>query len=233
MIPLRDENPSSTIPFINTALILANIYVFIYQNFFVPGGSSPLFFRLGSIPYEFTHFVDIPPPSLVPVPLTIFTAMFMHGGWIHLISNMLFLWIFGDNIEDVLGHIKYLFFYIVCGVLASFLHILTNINSQVPSIGASGAIAGVMGAYLFLFPKARIRTLVIFVIFIQIVRLPTIIILGYWILIQILSGFAEIGLPKGAGIAWFAHIGGFFSGFFLIMIMKKRRRPYRRNRVRK
>ncbi|HCX89467.1 MAG: rhomboid family intramembrane serine protease [Deltaproteobacteria bacterium CG12_big_fil_rev_8_21_14_0_65_43_10] len=233
MIPLRDENPSSTIPFINTAFILANIYVFIYQNFFVPGGSSPLFFRLGSIPYEFTHFVDIPPQSLVPVPLTIFTAMFMHGGWIHLISNMLFLWVFGNNVEDVLGHIKYLFFYIVCGVLASLLHIFTNINSQVPSIGASGAIAGVMGAYLFLFPKARIKTLVIFIIFIKILRLPAIIILGYWILIQILSGFAETGLPKGAGIAWFAHIGGFFSGFFLIMIMKKRRRPYRKIRGRK
>jgi membrane associated rhomboid family serine protease len=121
----------------------------------------------------------------------------------------------------------------VCGVLASFIHIFTNINSQVPSIGASGAIAGVMGAYLFLFPKARIKTLVIFIIFIKILRLPAIIILGYWILIQILSGFAEVGLPEGAGIAWFAHIGGFFSGFFLIMIMKKRRRPYRRNRVRR
>ncbi|MFH2011972.1 MAG: rhomboid family intramembrane serine protease [Pseudomonadota bacterium] len=165
---------------------------------------------MGIVPYEFTHFVDIPPSSLVPVPLTIFTAMFMHGGWIHLISNMLFLWVFGNNVEDVLGHIKYLYFYIVCGVFASFLHIFTNINSHVPSVGASGAIAGVMGAYLFLFPKVRIRTLVILIIFTQVIRLPAIFMLGYWILIQILSGFAEVGVSKGAGVAWFAHIGVFF-----------------------
>ena len=228
MIPLRDENPSSTVPFVNTALILVNISVFIHQNFLLPGGAEPLFSRLGCIPYEFTHFVDINPPALVPIPLTILTAMFMHGGWIHLLSNMLYLWIFGDNIEDTLGHFKYLIFYIVCGAAASLFHIFTNLNSQIPTIGASGAIAGVMGAYMFLFPRARIRTLLILVIFIQVVRIPAIIMLGYWILIQVLSGFAEFGSGTGSGIAWFAHIGGFIAGFFLIVVMKKgRKRSYR------
>ena len=224
MIPLRDENPSRSVPFVNIALIVANIAVFFYQNFLVSGGPEALFFRLGCIPYEFSHFVDINPPALVPVPLTILTAMFMHGGWIHLLSNMLYLWIFGDNIEDRLGHLRYLSFYILCGLIASLCHIITNLNSQVPSLGASGAIAGVMGAYMVLFPKARIRTLLILVVFIQVVRIPAVIVLGYWILIQVLSGFSEFGSRTGGGIAWFAHIGGFLAGLILITIMKKRKR---------
>ncbi len=231
MIPLKAENPAKKIPIFNILLISANILVFIYQNYFVSGGSEPLFFRLGCIPYEFTHFVDIEPPALIPVPLTILTAMFMHGGWIHLLSNMLFLWVFGGNIEDILGHLKYLSFYIICGVAASLFHIITNIDSQIPSIGASGAIAGVMGAYVFLFPTARIKTLLILVIFIQVVRIPAIILLGYWILIQVLSGLAEFGSKAGSGIAWFAHIGGFITGFIIIIIFRKRRkRPYLRRR---
>ena len=145
----------------------------------------------------------------------------MHGGWIHLLSNMLFLWVFGDNIEDKLGHFRYLFFYIVCGIVASFSHIFTTLNSQIPCIGASGAIAGVMGAYMFLFPKARIKTLMIWLIFIQVIRIPVVIILGYWILIQGLSGFVEYKAQSGSGIAWFAHIGGFVTGFLLIIMMKK------------
>ena len=173
--------------------------------------------------------MDIDPPALVLVPLTILTAMFMHGGWIHLISNMLFLWIFGDNIEDRLGHLRYLFFYIMCGIAASLFHIFTNINSQVPGLGASGAIAGVMGAYIFLFPKARIRTLVVWFIFVQIVRVPAIIMLGYWIFIQVLSALAESGSRTGGGIAWFAHIGGFVTGFFVIIMMRKRvQKSYRK-----
>lgn len=223
MIPLRDENPAKTIPLINTLLILANISLFVYEKIFAQGGPHLFFLRLGYIPYELTHFVDIYPPALVPLPLTILTAMFLHGGWIHLLGNMLFLWIFGDNIEDRLGHLRYLVFYFVCGMAASLLHILINFNSQVPSIGASGAIAGVMGAYMLLFPRARIRTLLILGIFIQVARIPAIIILGYWILIQILSGFVEFGSRTGGGIAWFAHIGGFFTGFFLTIIMRKRR----------
>ena len=224
MIPFKDENPSKTIPIINVLLILANISVFIYQNFFVWGGAVPLFSRLGCVPYEFTHFVDIDPPAMIPVPLTLLTAMFMHGGWIHLLSNMLFLWIFGDNIEDKLGHFRYLSFYILWGVAGSFFHIFTNLNSRIPTIGASGAIAGVMGAYMFLFPKARIRTLLVFVIFVQVINIPAVIMIGYWILIQVLSGLAEFGSQSKSGIAWFAHIGGFVTGFISIIIMRKGRR---------
>ena len=231
MIPLKDENPSNTIPIVNVSLILANISVFIYQYFVAQGGPAQLFYQLGCIPYEFSHISDIDPPALIPVPLTILSAMFMHGGWIHLISNMLFLWIFGDNIEDRLGHLRYLLFYLVCGIVASLSHIATNFNSQIPSIGASGAIAGVMGAYMFLFPKARVKTLVILFIFIQIVRIPAVIILGYWILIQVLSGFAEFGSRNGGGgIARFAHIGGFAAGFILIVMMRKRKERFARSR---
>jgi len=224
MIPLKDDNPSKTFPIITIFLILANICVFIYQHFGVPGGAAVLFSRLGCIPYEFSHFVDLAPPALVPIPLTIFTAMFMHAGWIHLLGNMLFLWIFGDNIEDRLGRLRYLFFYLLCGIAASLLHIFTNLNSKIPSIGASGAIAGVMGAYMFLYPKARIRTLVIWGLFIQIVRIPAVIVLGYWIILQIFVGFVESGSRTGSGIAWFAHVGGFVAGFILIMMTKKRRK---------
>ncbi len=224
MIPLKNENPSKKIPFVNIMLILANMVIFIYQHFLALQDVQSLFLRLGCIPYEFTHFVDIAPQALVPVPLTIFTAMFIHGGWIHLLSNMLFLWIFGDNVEGKLGHFKYLCFYVLCGVAGSICHIAVNLHSQVPSIGASGAIAGVMGAYMWLFPGARIRTLLIWVIFVQVVSVPAIIMIGYWILIQILSAFAGWDSRTGGGIAWFAHIGGFVAGLVLAIIMKRRRR---------
>ena len=223
MIPLTDENPTDTIPIVNIFLIITNISVFIYQNYFVPGGAQPLLLKLGFIPYELSHLVDINPKNLVPLPLTIFTAMFMHGGWLHLLSNMLYLWIFGDNIEDILGHVKYLIFYIVCGIAATLVHGFINIDSQIPTIGASGAIAGILGAYMLLYPRARIKTLLIIIFFVKIVYIPAIIILGFWILIQVISGFAEYGLRTGSGIAWFAHIGGFITGMTLIAIIKKRK----------
>jgi len=227
MIPLKDENPSKTISVVNIFLILINISVFIYMNYFAPADTRSIIFKLGFIPYELSHFVDINPKNFVPIPLTIFTAMFMHGGWVHLLSNMPYLWIFGDNIEDVLGHVKYLFFYIMCGIAATLVHGFININSQVPTLGASGAIAGVLGAYMFLFPKARIKTLVILFVFIQTVHIPAVIMLGYWILLQILSAYAQHGSRSGGGIAWFAHIGGFVAGLVLIIMMKKlKKRPY-------
>ena len=183
-----------------------------------------MFLRLGCIPYEFTHFVDIAPRAAVPVPVTVLTAMFMHAGWLHLLGNMLFLWVFGDNIEDKLGHLRYLFFYLACGMVASLAHIVANPYSKVPSLGASGAIAGVMGAYLFLYPRARIKTLFIFLLLVKIIRIPAFLMLGYWILIQTLSGLAESGSGGGGGIAWFAHIGGFIAGFVLVILMRKGKR---------
>jgi membrane associated rhomboid family serine protease len=136
---------------------------------------------------------------------------------------MLYLWIFGDNVEDMLGHLKYLCFYLMCGVIASLTHAFLNFSSQVPVVGASGAIAGVLGAYMFLFPKARIRTVLILLVFVRVVSVPAVVLLGYWILIQILSGMTEFGSLTRTGIAWFAHVGGFGAGFILIMMMKKRR----------
>jgi len=194
------------------------------MNYVALVATRSIIFKLGFIPYELSHFVDVNPKNLVPIPLTIFTAMFMHGGWLHLLSNMLYLWIFGDNIEDVLGHVKYLFFYVMCGIAATLVHGFININSQIPTLGASGAIAGVLGAYIFLFPKARIKTLVILFVFIQIVHIPAVIMLGYWFLLQVLSAYAEHGSRSGGGIAWFAHIGGFVAGLVLIIMMKKSRR---------
>ncbi len=227
MIPLKDENPSSTIPVVNFFLIAVNIFIFVYLNYFTSGETNQFFLKLGFIPYELIHFKDIGPENLVPVPLTIFTAMFIHGGWLHLLSNMLYLWIFGDNVEDLLGHAKYLFFYLTCGIMATGVHFFINTASKVPTVGASGAIAGVLGAYLFLFPKARVKTLFILFIFIQIVSVPAIILLGLWIVMQILSAYIEYGSKTGSGIAWFAHIGGFAAGLMLIILQKKRKkRPY-------
>jgi membrane associated rhomboid family serine protease len=223
MIPLKDENPSKTIPIVNTCLILTNFSVFVYQNFFVPGGADPLILRLGFIPYEVINAVDMDPKNLVPVPLTLLTSMFIHGGWLHLLGNMLYLWIFGDNVEDTLGHIKYLCFYIMCGVMASLTHAFINLHSQVPAVGASGAIAGVLGAYMFLFPKSRIRTALILLVFVRVVSIPAVILLGYWILIQILSGVTELRSLTRTGIAWFAHVGGFVAGFILVIMMRKQR----------
>jgi len=140
---------------------------------------------------------------------------------------MLYLWIFGDNVEDLLGHVKYFYFYLICGIAATMVHFFINTSSKVPTVGASGAIAGVLGAYLFLFPKARVKTLLILFIFIHIISIPAIIILGFWIIIQILSAYVEFGSKTGSGIAWFAHIGGFAAGLVLIILMEKRKkRPY-------
>lgn len=228
MIPLRDENPSQSLPVITVLLILANLSVFIYQHFFIPEHAETLYHRLGFVPYGFFHFLGTDPAGRMPVLLTPVTAMFLHGGWLHLLSNMLYLWIFGDNVEDVLGHGRYLVFYLLSGIAATLIHGFVDMDSQIPMLGASGAIAGVLGAYLFLFPGARIRTLFIIVIIIRIVRIPAILLLGYWIAIQVLSGFSELGGRTGAGIAWFAHIGGFAAGLILILTMNKKRKPRRR-----
>ena len=154
------------------------------------------------------------------VPLTLVTGIFLHGGWFHLGSNMLFLWIFGDNVEDRLGHGRYLLFYLLCGVLASLAHFCVYPDSPLPTVGASGAVACVMGAYLLLFPKARIRTLVVVIIFIQIFHLPAWFLIGIWIITQMLSAVTELATAQIAGVAWFAHIGGFVAGILLLLALK-------------
>lgn len=220
MIPLKDENPSRTIPFVNYLIILANIAAFVYQHVYRASETQTLFYTLGFIPYELFHFRDIGPKDIVPIPITILTAMFLHAGWFHLLSNMLYLWIFGDNIEDRLGHRRYLFFYLFCGTVATLVHGVLHMNSNVPTVGASGAIAGVIGAYMFLFPRARVRVLFIFFFIFRILYVPAVILLGFWFLIQILE---SINTQSSVGVAWFAHIGGFLAGCFLGLSLRKKR----------
>jgi len=191
-----------------------------------PEGLQYSVYKMGAIPYEITHFKSvhyfpwISPdyfPRLSP-PLSLFTSMFLHGSILHLLFNMLFLWIFGNNIEDFLGSGRFILFYLLSGLGASFTHIIFNSNSQYPMIGASGAIAGVLGAYLILYPRARVLTLVFLFFFIRIIRIPAAVLLGLWFLLQVLN----IGV--GGGVAWFAHVGGFLLGIALIKIYSAKRK---------
>ena len=214
-IPLRDENPTLRFPYITVFLIAVNILVFFYQ-LFSPQGLEFYIVRMGAIPYEITHFTSLSHLPRISPPLSLFSAMFLHGSILHLLGNMLYLWIFGNNIEDHLGPFKFILFYFLSGLGASFAHIIFHPNSMVPMIGASGAIAGILGAYLVLYPRARVLTLVFLFIFIRIVPVPAAFILGFWFLIQILN----VGI--GGGVAWFAHIGGFIIGVLLISVMGKK-----------
>lgn len=222
MIPLKDDIPSGTFPFVNISIIVINVLVFVYQLTLGLQGEEVFIFRTAAIPFEITHFLDINPPSIVPPPFTLVTSIFVHGGLLHIAGNMLFLWIFGDNVEDTFGHFQYLLFYLFCGVMASLTHIMIEPNSTMPMIGASGAIAGVLGAYFILFPRAQINTLVFLIFFVTIARIPAVIFLGFWFFMQILS----TGLSGTAGgIAWYAHIGGFLIGVLTVFVFRPKKRP--------
>ena len=219
MIPIKDHNPTRRKPYINILLIAANLSVFIYQVFYAPRGAAGLVDALGVVPHELLSNTDIGTPTPVPIPLTLLSAMFIHGGWLHFFGNMLYLWIFGDNVEDRLGHGRYLLFYLSCGVIAALVHIFVFPQSRVPCVGASGAISGVLAAYLFFFPRARVTTIFIIFFFIRIVRLPAVVLLGLWIVLQAAGGLAELSARAG-GIAWFAHIGGFGAGALLALVFR-------------
>ena len=222
MIPLRDRNPSGSFPFVTLALILANVFVFIYE---VQLGTDLTSFlkRYALIPAEVTAGFRYGTVSLSDTVAPFFTSMFLHGGWLHLILNMWFLWIFGDNVEDALGPIRYILFYALCGLAAALAHFVVQPGSTLPVLGASGAIAGVLGAYAVLFPGARVVTLVPVFFFLQIIELPAVILLGYWFILQILSGSIEALSPMRGGVAWWAHIGGFLAGMVLILVMRPRK----------
>jgi membrane associated rhomboid family serine protease len=214
-IPLKDENPTARFPYVTILLITLNCLIFLFQ-LFSPLGLSYSVLKMGAIPYEITHFQTLhglPVTRISPI-LALVVSMFIHGGIFHLAGNMLYLWIFGNNVEDFLGPGKYILFYLLCGLTASLTHTIFNPNSTVPMVGASGAIAGLLGAYFVLFPAARVITLV----FIWVVPVPAAIILGLWFMMQVLN----IGL--GGGVAWFAHIGGFLVGIWLVLVFAKRRR---------
>ena len=243
MIPLRDNQPTSTFPIVTLLLIALNVLVYVGQHIL------PLDQVWSLVPYEITHNIDlygtvgqigrdgavhlyrIPPggmalgpndivygPSPHPVWLTIFTSMFLHGSLLHIGGNMLYLWIFGNNIEDVLGKAKFLLFYLVCGAAASLAQIAVDPNSLVPNLGASGAIAGVLGAYFILYPNARVLSLVpVFIVFLAEVRAYWVLLI--WIVLNIFQGVVGLGIERGGGVAHFAHIGGFFAGILLISLL--------------
>ena len=218
MIPIKDDNPTSTFPIMTILLIVINVLIFMYQSSLGTRLGQQFVIELGVIPHEITHFQNLPDSNQIPPLLTIFTSMFLHGGLMHLIGNMLYLWIFGNNIEDACGHFKFVFFYLICGLTSSIVHIISLPNSQTPTIGASGAIAGILGAYLLLYPKARILTIIPIFYFFRIIYLPAMLVLGLWFVIQLVNGFV---LGGGGGVAWFAHIGGFVAGLVLINLFSK------------
>jgi membrane associated rhomboid family serine protease len=227
MIPLKDHNPTRRIPYINLLLIAANLSVFGYQFFYLPQGPGYLINGLGVVPFDLFDSPGAGPHAILPAPLTVISAMFIHAGWLHLLGNMLYLWIFGDNVEDRMGHGRYLVFYLSCGVMASLAHALVFAQSKVPCVGASGAISGVLAAYLIFFPRARVSTLFIIFIFIRVVRLPAVVLLGVWIVLQVVGGMGDLSAASG-NVAWFAHIGGFAAGALLGLFL----RPPRPQRAR-
>ncbi len=226
MIPLRDANPRGGVPIVTLALIALNCVVFLYELTLPPAGLEQLVFTFGMVPAKLTAFPTDPGVGFGDATLPFLTSMFLHGGWLHLIGNMWFLWIFGDNVEDYLGHARFLLFYLLCGLAASVAHLAFNLNSTIPTLGASGAIAGVLGAYLLLFPGARILTLVP-VFFVWLMELPAYVILIYWFVLQLLQGTATLAeTAPGGGVAWWAHVGGFVAGLVLVKIVASRRRRY-------
>jgi len=220
MIPLRDRNPTRKVPVVNIALIVANIAVYGW-SFSHGSGIERIYFQFGVVPSDVVSaFAEY---RYVDAILPFFTSMFLHGGLLHLGGNMLYLWIFGDNIEDKLGHMRYLWFYVVCGLAAGLTHLGFDPGSDVPTVGASGAISGVLGAYLVLFPRARVLTVIPVFFFLQIAELSAIFVLGFWFVIQFLNGLVSLGygVEGSGGVAWWAHIGGFVAGVGIIL-------PFRR-----
>jgi membrane associated rhomboid family serine protease len=216
MIPLKDDIPSYRPPIVTVALILINCLVYLYLWSLGEAYQLALV-KWGTIPYEVTQGRELTPELGFSIPLSLFSSMFLHGGFFHLAGNMLYLWIFGDNVEDQLGHVRFVVFYILCGLAASLLHVFMTPNSQVPMVGASGAIAGILGAYMIRFPRARILTLIFFGFFIRIVAIPALFVLGFWFILQLLYGLPSIGSTSG-GVAWFAHVGGFIAGIVLFRL---------------
>jgi membrane associated rhomboid family serine protease len=226
VIPLRDTIPSRTAPVVTVALIAVNVLVFLHEA--TLGPQLPQFIeRYGLVPYVFVHWGEqfggpFDPARFLPL----FTSMFWHGGWGHLLGNMLYLWIFGDNVEDRLGHARFLLFYVGCGLVAALTQVALSPESTVPTVGASGAIAGVLGAYLISFPRSRVLTLVL----IWPVEIPAIAYLVFWFVLQVLSGVSSLGQSDlSGGVAWWAHIGGFLAGIAAVALFAP---PSRRTSVR-
>ena len=220
MFPIKDDNPTELRPYVTCTLIALNILIFFYQIGLEENIRTSLIFEYGFKPSQLfsnENSLNFNQSSL----LTIFTSMFLHGGLFHLLGNMLFLWIYGNNVEDSMGHIKFLIFYLLCGLAASLLQAIVSFDSSIPMIGASGAVSGVLSAYFLLYPKARVLTLVVLLIFITFIRIPAGLLIGFWFLSQIINAYFND--PNSPGVAWYAHIGGFLMGLLLIPFFKKKK----------
>jgi len=209
MIPLRDVIPTRTVPVVTSGIIGLNVVVFLYEQTLGPRALDLFVRQYGVVPVDFAW-------------VNVVTSMFLHGGWAHVGGNMLYLWIFGDNVEDRLGHVRYLIFYLLCGTAAALAQAYIRTDSTVPMIGASGAISGVLGAYLVLFPHSRVLTLIPIVFFLQIVEVPAVVLLGLWFLMQLVSGVGSLGARADVGgVAFWAHVAGFLAGLFLVNVFKQ------------
>tara|TARA_B100000575_G_C23093144_1_gene630292 strand:+ start:220 stop:951 length:732 start_codon:yes stop_codon:yes gene_type:complete len=220
MFPLKDDNPTQTKPIITLSIIFLCILIFLYQFSLSDSDNNQLIMIWGMKPANLfsDNLINTGGPGVL---LTLFSSMFLHGGIMHLAGNMLFLWIYGNNIEDAMGHIRFLIFYIICGLSAALLQAFVIPSSSIPMIGASGAVSGVLSAYFLLFPRAKVSTLVVLVFFITVIRLPAGILIGIWFFTQLLN--ATTVDPNSPGVAWFAHIGGFLAGAILIPFLKRKK----------
>ncbi|MBD3161091.1 MAG: rhomboid family intramembrane serine protease [Candidatus Eisenbacteria bacterium] len=218
MIPIRDENPTRSRAWMTLLLILVNVGISLLQ-WLLPGSESErLLLTAALIPARLTGLLEVPG---LPAPLTLLSSQFLHGGFLHLAGNMLFLWIFGNNVEDELGSLRFLVFYLACGTAAGLVHTMTGPGSGVPTVGASGAISGVLGAYAFLFPRARIHSLLFLFFYVTVIPLPALVWVAIWFAIQLINGLATQGV--GSGVAWFAHVGGLVAGIVLLVLFRRRR----------
>ncbi len=224
-IPLKDENPTKSFPYITIILIAVNCFIFLielsmgqYRGYVIA--------KFGMVPFEITNAVDLNPKVTLGPYITLITSLFLHGGFFHLLGNMWFLWIFGNNIEDIVGHFKFILFYLLGGIAASFLQIAVSASSTVPVIGASGAVSAILGAYILKFPRARIKTLLFIFIFITVINVPAVAFIGIWFFIQLLSSLGR----TASNVAWFAHIGGFIFGILAIWLFQKKE-GYRKYRI--
>jgi membrane associated rhomboid family serine protease len=225
MIPLKDDNPTRTFPFVTIGLIGLNAAVFVWELLLPPEVlARAVVPALAVIPARFTGLDPLDPSLWADSAVRLVAAMFLHGGVLHVLGNMIYLWIFGNNVEDIMGHGRFLVFYLACGVCASLAQVAASPASQVPMIGASGAISGVLGAYLILYPAARVLTLVFVLFFVRVVPFPAVIVLGVWFLIQVVNAGAPVpGRIAPGGVAWMAHIGGFLAGMALIALFRRHR----------
>jgi membrane associated rhomboid family serine protease len=217
MIPLRVDILRTRAAIVNGMLILANVLAFLYEVSLPPRAGQALVYSLGLVPAHTQLVFAKHGITLAQAFLPMVTSMFLHGGWMHLLGNMLFLFVFGGSVEESLGHLQYLVFYFVCGIGAALVHTILNWGSKLPTIGASGAISGIMGAFIVLYPRSRVTTLIPALFLFFTIRIPAVLMLGYWFLIQFFSGIASLGVGDQGGVAWWAHVGGFILGALLVV----------------